>query len=244
MKPQDDEADKLAQMRTFYDTVYYRHIEHAAPDQPTRHLTALAGRLHIGPGQAVLDVACGAGTWLACCHRLGARVHGVDLSTRAIAACRARLPDGEFFAQAAETLPFESQRFDVITCLGSLEHFLDPVSALREMVRVAKPGAQFVLLVPNADFLTRRLGLYGGTQQVDAKEEVRSLEQWQALFAEAGLTVQERWRDLHVLSWAWIRQGPWWRVPVRALQAVALAVWPLRWQYQVYHLCRTGEDGP
>ena len=25
-------------------------------------------------------------------------------------------------------------------------------------------------------------------------------------------------------------------MPVRALQAMALAVWPLKWQYQVYHL--------
>jgi hypothetical protein len=106
------------------------------------------------------------------------------------------------------------------------------------MVRVAKPDATFVLLVPNKDFLTRRLGLYSGTYQVDAKEEVRTLSEWQRLFNEAGLVVEERWRDLHVLSWSWIASGAWYAIPLRAFQALALALWPVQWQYQVYHRCR------
>ena len=104
------------------------------------------------------------------------------------------------------------------------------------MVRVAKPNAQFLILVPNLDFLTRKLGLYGGTQQVDAKEEVRTLEAWNDIFEEAGLTVTSRWKDLHVLSRSWIKQGRPLLWPMRVIQAALLATWPLRWQYQVYHL--------
>jgi len=33
-----------------------------------------------------------------------------------------------------------------------------------------------------------------------------------------------------------------WRAPLRAAQALALAAWPLSWQYQVYHLCAAGSD--
>ena len=31
--------------------------------------------------------------------------------------------------------------------------------------------------------------------------------------------------------------GTWHRWPLRTAQALALPVWPLSWQYQVYHLC-------
>ena len=57
---------------------------------------------------------------------------------------------------------------------------------------------------------------------------------------QAGLKVERRWRDLHVLSWDWITMRGLRRVPIRATQALALSVWPLRWQYQVYHLCAAG----
>ena len=105
------------------------------------------------------------------------------------------------------------------------------------MVRVAKREAIFLLLVPNADFLTRRLGLYGGTQQAEVREDVRTLAGWEGLFDSTGLRVTRRWRDLHVLSWSWIAQGKWYSWPCRAAQALALPFWPLSWQYQVYHLC-------
>lgn len=241
-----DEGPPMSEERTsaerdriqaFYDEVYHRR-------PPERlvvggHLRRLARRLGVGPGDAVLDVACGTGEWLAACAETGASVAGIDLSERAVEAARRHLPGAELRCGPAETLPFESGRFGLVTCLGSLEHFLEPVAALREMLRVATPDARLLLLVPNSGFLTRRLGLYGGTQQARVREEVRSLEEWAGLFEDAGLVVEERWRDLHVLSWRWIRAGRGWRdVPLRAAQALALAFWPLRWQYQVHHLCR------
>ena len=148
------------------------------------------------------------------------------------------MPDGEFHSGPAESLPFPDGRFDIVTCLGSLEHFLEPVEALREMVRVATRDAVFIILVPNSGFLTRRLGLYRGTYQTAAKEEVRSLREWDRLFQSAGLQLTDRWKDLHVLSWSWIVSLGWSRVPIRALQGMALLFWPLDWQYQVYHALR------
>jgi hypothetical protein len=106
------------------------------------------------------------------------------------------------------------------------------------MVRVAKNEATFVILVPNKDFLTRKLGLFGGTYQVDAKEVVRTLEEWKFLFSSAGLTINERWKDLHMLNRDWITRGKPYMWPIRALQCLLLPVWPLKWQYQVYHRCR------
>jgi len=230
-----ESKDELQEMKSFYDDVYYADAE--KPLQGTAHLKNLARTLDIESGDAVLDIACGLGEWLHVCGAAGAAVSGVDLSERAIEYCQKYMPDGEFHAVPAENLPFSDDSFDVVSCLGSLEHFVEPVISLREMVRVAKSDAKFVILVPNADFLTRKLKLFGGTNQKDAKEVVRTLEEWDSLFEQAELRVSRKWKDLHVLSWNWITMNGWLRAPTRAIQALLLLIWPLRWQYQVYHLC-------
>jgi ubiquinone/menaquinone biosynthesis C-methylase UbiE len=224
-----------AQIQKFYDEVYYRDAKVSA--KIPAHLRRLARKLGIGPGQKVLDVACGAGDWLSAVRERGALTAGIDLSHKAITLCRARLPEGVFHAGPAERLPFTDGEFDLVTCLGSLEHFVDPQGALQEMRRVARADARFVLLVPNTGFLTHRLGLYRGTCQNVVIERARDLDEWLSIFESAGLRVMTRWRDLHVLSWSWINRGRWYHVLLRALQALLLVVWPLSWQYQVYHLC-------
>jgi SAM-dependent methyltransferase len=224
------------EVRRFYDGKYYAVI--GGDQRLPWHCRSVARRFGPLTGKAVLDVACGTGGWLAWFHEHGARtVAGIDLSGKAIQACLRRLPDGEFHCGPAEVLPFPSTAFDIVTCMGSLEHFLDKPAALAEMRRVLKPDGFIVLLVPNAGFLTRRLGLYGGTQQKAVREDVLSLDAWQQLFGEAGLRVEARWRDLHPLSRSWIARGSPLAWPLRLAQALALAVWPMRWQYQVYHRC-------
>jgi ubiquinone/menaquinone biosynthesis C-methylase UbiE len=219
----------------FYDRVYYRNgVDRKAP---TFHLRRLARRFEPWAGRRILDVACGPGSWLQAVATRGAIVSGIDISQVALDTCGSALPEAELHCATAEHLPFADRRFDFISCLGALEHFLDPKASLREMVRVAKSDAYFLLLVPNADFLPSRLGLYSGTLQASVKEEARSLIEWQQLFRSAGLRVQARWKDLHILSPAWIFRGRCYGWPLRAVQALALPFWPLSWQYQVYYLC-------
>lgn len=221
------------EIKSFYDTIYYKNTSAAV--STSGHLRRLA-RKFVTPGQQVLDVACGTGNWLLAASERGAQPSGIDLSTKAIAICKENMLEGEFHAGPGESLPFEENRFDLVTCLGSLEHFLDPVAAVKEMVRVSKDDAKFIILVPNSDFLTRRLGLYKGTYQTAAREDVRTLDEWDNIFSAGGLHTVKRWKDLHMWSWSWIAIGGWKQVPTRALQALALVFWPLKWQYQVYHL--------
>lgn len=232
--------DKFEDIREYYNNDYYENISSdlALP----WHCKKIGERLQEMNEKSVLDVACGTGEWLGYFKKRGAQIAGIDLSQRAIEECQKRFPDGEFVCGPAEVLPFEDARFDLITCMGSLEHFLDKPKALAEMRRVAKPDAEFVILVPNAGFLTRRLGLYKGTQQVKAKEDVFDLATWEKLLADSGLQVKQRWRDLHPLSCSWIMRGNALFWPIRALQAVALATWPIAWQYQVYHYCKATEE--
>ena len=77
------------------------------------------------------------------------------------------------------------------------------------------------------------------SDQVAAREVVRTIDESENIFQESGLTVEERWRGLHVLNPGWIRQGLKWMWPVRGAQALILAIWPIRWQYQIYFRCRS-----
>jgi SAM-dependent methyltransferase len=228
--------DSFKRIREFYDQEYYSGAA-AAAGLPW-HSRLIASHLGGVGGKRVLDVACGRGEWLRLLHDKGAAVAGIDISERAIAACRAGMPEGEFHCGPAETLPFADASFDLVSCLGSLEHFLDKPAALREMVRVARPDARFLILVPNAGFLTRRLALYRGTNQAQVQEDVLALAEWQRLFESAGLEVLQRWKDLHMLNPDWIRlgHGPL-QLLLRSAQAAVLPLWPIAWQYQVYHYC-------
>lgn len=222
-------------VKTFYDGMYYAslHKHHRVP----WHMQKVASRLQISSGNTALDIACGTGAWLQELQGHGATVSGIDISEQAVASAKARLPDADIRQGVAEDLPFDNGTFDLITCMGALEHFLDQPGALHEMRRVAKPNAHYLLLVPNSGFIPRRLGLYGGTQQVAIQETVRSINEWSDMFASAGLCVKSKWKDLHTLNRCWITQGAPLYWPVRMALTAILPLWPISWQYQVYFWC-------
>lgn len=225
-----------ARIKEFYDTDYYRNASTGELPWHQRKVLTSLGNLR---DRRVLDIACGTGDALAYISGQGAEVAGIDISEKAAVVCRQRLPAADIRIGVAEKLPFESGLFDYVTCFGSLEHFLDQPGALAEMRRVVKDGdGTILLLVPNSGFLTRRLGLYGGTNQSGVRETVLSIGEWRAMFEASGLHIDGMYRDLRPLSLGWINQGGFVSRLIRASQALALAVWPLGWQYQVYFRCR------
>lgn len=230
-------STSYAQVREYYNEVYYG--EHGSDTMSNRHLRELALKLQIHSGQRVLDIACGTGQWLAIVAEHGGSVAGIDISDKAIAICQQRFTEGEFFTGLAESLPFPDQVFDVVTCFGSLEHFLQPREALREMSRVAKPNnSLLVFSVPNAGFWLRRLGLFYGTAQTNVREEVLTYPAWKNFFEANGLLVEAVWPDWHIIDWKWIQAGAWFTIPIRAIVAWSLLLCPLDLQYQLYFLCR------
>lgn len=232
---QQKNFDEYDQLRDYYNGVYHHNA--VIKRGSNGHFRRLARRLNVKPSMKVADIACGTGDWLYATQQRGAHPVGIDISSKAIDVCKTRMPGGEFHTAVAENLPLSDNQFDLVSCLGALEHFVNPSVALQEMIRIAKPEARFLFLVPNADFLTRRLGFFRGTDQVEVREEVCTLQGWIRLFEDAGLTVAHLWRDLHTLSIEWIFRRPWYIVPARIVQALLLPLWPLSWQYQIYYLC-------
>ncbi len=104
----------------------------------------------IHPGEAVLDLGCGAGFDAFVAAQFvgpGGRVAGVDLSPEMLAVAEAGrvendLPQIEFREAAVEALPFPDASFDVALSNGVLNLIPDKPAALREIFRVLKPGGR------------------------------------------------------------------------------------------------------
>lgn len=95
----------------------------------------------IDGGTRLLDAGCGAGLALVLAEQRGAIVTGLDASAGLLAVARERLPDADIREGDLEELPFEDDCFDAVTAFNSVQYAGDPAAALREIKRVAAPGA-------------------------------------------------------------------------------------------------------
>ncbi len=104
-------------------------------------------RIDLRPGQSVLDVGCGAGTFLRLVGDRGANAFGVDASEALIELARGGVPSADLRVADMEALPYRDDRFDLVTGFNSFFFANDFVAALREAGRVAKPGAPVIIQV-------------------------------------------------------------------------------------------------
>jgi SAM-dependent methyltransferase len=101
---------------------------------------------------AVLDVGCGAGTFLDRVHaRHGAAVIGIDFKDLSDSPA---LSDVRFHCGLFYEAPLEDERFDVVTMWHFLEHDYDPLRSLRTAARVLKHDGRLIVEVPRLDSRT------------------------------------------------------------------------------------------
>ncbi len=121
--------------------------------------------------RAVLEVGCGLGTDFIQFARGGAKGFGMDLSERSLALTANRLrAEGlsGFLLQAdAERIPFKDGTFDLVYSWGVLHHTPDTATAVRELIRVCKPGGEILVMLYHLRSLVAvqvwlRYGLLGG----------------------------------------------------------------------------------
>jgi SAM-dependent methyltransferase len=164
------------------------------------HLVDAAG---VGPGQRVLDVACGTGivARTAAARLAGSGVVvGTDLNEAMLAVAARVAPAIEWRLADAAHQPFDDGAFDVVLCQAALMFVPDRVAALREMGRTAVDGGTVAVQVwdrlagqPAYGPLVAAAARHAGPEAVDLLSSYwvagdhDDLRGW---FASAGLTVR------------------------------------------------------
>ena len=113
----------------------------------------LCDAARVGPGQRVLDVACGTGALtVAAAARVapGGAVFGLDANPQMLAVARRKHGGIEWHDGRAEALPFADASFDRVLSQFGLMFFDDRIAALREIRRVLRPGGRLVVAVCDA----------------------------------------------------------------------------------------------
>ena len=116
------------------------------------HLRAYEEAKAYAAGRDVLDVGCNTGYGTMALAAVARRTVGVDVSPRAIEQARLRPgADGvEFVVVDGSVLPFADRTFDVVTSFQVLEHVVDALPYIGEIIRVSRPGATAIFTTPNA----------------------------------------------------------------------------------------------
>jgi demethylmenaquinone methyltransferase/2-methoxy-6-polyprenyl-1,4-benzoquinol methylase len=96
-------------------------------------------------GERVLDIAAGTGTSSEPWADREIEVVPADFSLGMLRVGRRRRPDMAFTAADAMSLPFADESFDVVTMSFGLRNVADVDTALREFLRVTKPGGRLLV---------------------------------------------------------------------------------------------------
>ncbi len=145
------------------------------------------------PASRILDIGCGAGWSTLMMREAGHDAHGLDLypSDRVEVRAFAEIP---YTQGDAQQLPFADGTFDAVAMYQVLEHIPEPEAALREGMRVLRPGGRLIVVGPNV------LGA-GPTLYWAIRHTLRCLKQgklWETRTADmarhpGGNTMPEAW---------------------------------------------------
>jgi ubiquinone/menaquinone biosynthesis C-methylase UbiE len=137
-------------------------LSYSLPEQINQayHQWELASLLRCLPaiaGKSVLDLACGVGRLTVPLARTDALVTAADNSPEMLERCRANVASAgmshnvRFEQGDAIDLSFPSESFDVVVCLGLLEHLPPDVcrKAVLEIGRITRVGGVAVLIMNN-----------------------------------------------------------------------------------------------
>lgn len=122
--------------------------------------------MQIGPDDVLVDIGCGDACLLRMAKQRAASCIGISVTTEEKIRLENEFPDLRFIASAAQSLPLNSSCASKIVCNATLMYLPslnDIQAALREIVRIAQPGATiWIGEMPELDEFAQ-YGMYRGT---------------------------------------------------------------------------------
>lgn len=99
-------------------------------------------------GRTLLDAGCGTGWFSQRAWERGAQVTALDIGPRLLREVRAKCPARTVCGDVLN-MQFDDGAFDVVVSSECIEHTRNPARAVRELVRVCRPGGLIVITCPN-----------------------------------------------------------------------------------------------
>jgi 2-polyprenyl-3-methyl-5-hydroxy-6-metoxy-1,4-benzoquinol methylase len=160
-------------------------------------------------GKSLLEVGCGAGRFTEILVPSGAEVHSVDLSN-AVEANKENIGNASNFAIAQASvyaLPFPDQAFDIVICLGVIQHTPSPEKTIESLWKKVKPGGFLVI-----DHYRWRLSYYSNLKPL-YRQYLKRLKPEKSLKLVTKLTdfffpLHWKWRNKKMLWWLLHRISP------------------------------------
>jgi 2-polyprenyl-3-methyl-5-hydroxy-6-metoxy-1,4-benzoquinol methylase len=115
----------------------------------------------LAPGR-LLDIGCSNGDWALLWKSRGWQAAGIDIDRDHIAIAKERGVDARYCDLNSQTIPFESETFDLIFAGEVIEHLVDTDGFLRELNRCCKSGGHLLLTTPNLASFENRIRLLLG----------------------------------------------------------------------------------
>ncbi len=151
-------------------------------------LDLMARRWRLNEAGSLADIGCGLCHWSRLLYpylRRPARFAAVDREPRWVAEAEQRFRDAfpdvdssllTFLRGEATQVPLPDAGFEVVTCQTVLMHLAEPLAALREMLRITRPGGLLVCVEPSN--LWNYLSFTSLTQDQPTEAMVRQFEFW------------------------------------------------------------------
>lgn len=152
----------------WFGTRYYASLYgHRDGSDAKAWVDMIVDRWGLGPGERLLDLACGRGRHVRWFAEAGMRCTGVDISEESISEAARVVPQADFMVRDMRE-PIGSEEFDVACCLFTSLGYFNSLNDNEQVFKVVfsslRPGGRFVL-----DFMNSRVVLRGlvGHEEID-----------------------------------------------------------------------------
>ena len=170
-----------------------------------RSYKKLYSRLQMDHNSEILDIGCGSGEMTHALKNKVRNITGIDISSKSLEIARQNNPDKSFVMADMTAIPFDTNQFDFITAMTSLEFCFDKTQALAEIYRLLKNDGKFYVEVRNLDFILFRLTKFANALLIKTKiivpYEANSFRdlgytEWQSLLSEGKFNIAGKFSSL------------------------------------------------
>jgi len=186
----------------------------------------------IAAGARVLEVAPGPGYFsIELARQGGFAVTGMDISLTMVRIAREKAMQAgvqvDFQQGSASNMPFAKDSFDFLLCRAAFKNFSEPVSALREMCRVLRPGGRALVIDMRGDATREALDRYVDDMKLSAFNRMMTRWAFRTMLVKSAytrghfeqMTAQTEFSKVEIaeeaigLEVSMIKAGPMDRVP-------------------------------